>query len=200
MPTGHRGKALLHILDTFPRDELFESDDPDLARTAIGILNLQDRQRVRFFLRRDTFRRFFSCLVFVPRETLHDRRAPQDRGRTERRFRRHVGRLERADLRLTAGATAHDRAHTAEGERPRISIHDIERRIAEVIVSWSDKLRDEMLEAFGDDEGHKLFRIYGGVFPAGYQEDTDSQGRLQRHQLDRQDAVKAGERRSGRAV
>ena len=66
--TGHRAKALLHILDTFPRDELFQCSIPDLSRTAIGVLNLQDRQRVRFFLRRDTFRRFFSCLVFVPRE------------------------------------------------------------------------------------------------------------------------------------
>ena len=49
--SGHRGKALLHILDTFPRDELFQTSIPDLSRTAIGILNLQDRQRVRFFLR-----------------------------------------------------------------------------------------------------------------------------------------------------
>ena len=67
-PVLHRGKALQHILDTFPRDELFQSSIPDLYRTAMGILNLQDRQRVRFFLRRDAFRRFFSCLVFVPRE------------------------------------------------------------------------------------------------------------------------------------
>ena len=65
---GHRGKALMHILDTYPREELFQSSVQDLTRTAIGILNLQDRQRVKFFLRRDTFRRFFSCLVLVPRE------------------------------------------------------------------------------------------------------------------------------------
>ena len=64
---GHRGKALMHILDTFPRDELFQSSISDLARSTLGILNLQDRQRVRFFVRRDTFRRFFSCLVYVPR-------------------------------------------------------------------------------------------------------------------------------------
>jgi glutamate dehydrogenase len=67
-PAGHRGKALLHIINTYPRDELFHASAQDLARTTIGILNLQDRQRVRFFLRRDTFRRFFSCLVYVPRE------------------------------------------------------------------------------------------------------------------------------------
>ncbi|MCH8841159.1 MAG: NAD-glutamate dehydrogenase, partial [Planctomycetes bacterium] len=47
-------------LDAFPRDELFQSTIQDLVRTTSGILNLQDRQRVRFFLRRDTFRRFYS--------------------------------------------------------------------------------------------------------------------------------------------
>ncbi|MFQ6007057.1 MAG: NAD-glutamate dehydrogenase, partial [Woeseia sp.] len=67
-PSGHRGKALMHILDTFPRDELFQSSIQDLVRTTNGILNLQDRQRVRFFLRRDTFRRFYSCIVYIPRE------------------------------------------------------------------------------------------------------------------------------------
>ncbi len=67
-PLGHRGKALLHILNTYPRDELFHASVKDLTRTTTGLLNLQDRQRVAFFLRRDAFRRFFSCLVYVPRE------------------------------------------------------------------------------------------------------------------------------------
>jgi glutamate dehydrogenase len=66
--SGHRGKALLHIIETYPREELFQSSIQDLARTTLGVLNLQDRQHVKFFLRRDTFRRFFSCLVYVPRE------------------------------------------------------------------------------------------------------------------------------------
>jgi glutamate dehydrogenase len=67
--TGHRGKALLHILDTFPRDELFQCSIPDLSRMAVGILNLQDRQRVRFFLRRDTFRRFRPSFSAFPVRT-----------------------------------------------------------------------------------------------------------------------------------
>ena len=67
-PAGHRGKSLLHILDSFPRDELFQSTVQDLVRTTNGILNLQDRRQVKFFLRRDTFRRFFSCVIYIPRE------------------------------------------------------------------------------------------------------------------------------------
>ena len=170
--TGHRGKALRHILDTFPRDELFQSSIPDLSRTAIGILNLQDRQRVRFFLRRDTFRRFFSCLVFVPRE----RYTTAVRRRIEKVLKEAFdgtsvdSSVEISDSPL---ARLHTIVRTAPRERPRISIQDIEAKLAAVVVSWSDKLRGEMLEAFGDDEGHKLFRIYGDVFPPGYQAETD---------------------------
>ena len=170
--TGHRGKALLHILDTFPRDELFQSSIPDLSRTAIGILNLQDRQRVRFFLRRDTFRRFFSCIVFVPRE----RYATAVRRRIEEVLKNAFdgtsvdSSVEISDSPL---ARLHTIVRTPPRERPRISIQEIEAKLAEVVVSWSDKLRAEMLEAFGDDEGHKLFRIYGNIFPAGYQAETE---------------------------
>jgi glutamate dehydrogenase len=170
--SGHRGKALMHILDTFPRDELFESSVPDLARTTLGILNLQDRQRVRFFLRRDTFRRFFSCIVFVPREQYTTAVRRKIEGVLKDAF---DGTSVESSVQISDSPLAHLHTivRTPAGERPRISIQDIEQRIAEVIVSWSDRLRAEMLEAFGDDEGNKLYRIYGNAFPAGYQEDTD---------------------------
>jgi glutamate dehydrogenase len=170
--TGHRGKALLHILDTFPRDELFQSSIPDLSRTAIGVLNLQDRQRVRFFLRRDTFRRFFSCLVFVPRE----RYTTAVRQRIEDVLKQAFdGTSVHSSVEITDSPLArlHTIVRTPPRERPRISIQEIETKLAGVVVSWSDKLRAEMLDAFGDDEGHKLFRIYGNVFPPGYQAETE---------------------------
>ncbi|MDQ4003693.1 MAG: NAD-glutamate dehydrogenase, partial [Actinomycetota bacterium] len=68
-PEGsHNEKDLVEILETYPRDELFQISKEGLFNTAIGILHLQERQRVRLFVRRDTYGRFFSCLVFVPRE------------------------------------------------------------------------------------------------------------------------------------
>jgi len=67
-PASHDGKALLHILDTYPRDELFQTDENQLFDTVTGILNLQERQRIAAFVRRDPLERFVSCLVYVPRE------------------------------------------------------------------------------------------------------------------------------------
>jgi glutamate dehydrogenase len=59
-PASHDGKALLHILDTYPRDELFQITDDELFEIAMGILNLQERQRIALFVRRDAFGRFLS--------------------------------------------------------------------------------------------------------------------------------------------
>lgn len=67
-PRSHDGKKLTNILENLPRDELFQSSDEQLLDTALGILHLQERQRVALFARMDEFERFVSCLVFVPRD------------------------------------------------------------------------------------------------------------------------------------
>ena len=77
---SHDGKALMHVLETHPRDELFQASVPELVRTIRGIVNLYERRRVRLFARRDPYERFFSCLLYVPR----DRYNTQARERIER--------------------------------------------------------------------------------------------------------------------
>ena len=67
-PSSHGGKAFINILETYPRDELFQTDEDHLFDTVMETLHLQERQRIRLFARRDTFARFVSCLVYVPRE------------------------------------------------------------------------------------------------------------------------------------
>ncbi len=170
-PAGHRGKALLHIIDTYPREELFQSSIQDLARTTLGILNLQDRQRVKFFLRRDPFNRFFSCLVFVPREKYTTAIRRQIEQLLIEAFR---GKSFDSAVQISDSALArvHTIVRTPSAERPRISIKEIERRLAELVVTWSDRLREELNRRFGQDEGERLFRKYRNVFPAGFQEDT----------------------------
>jgi glutamate dehydrogenase len=69
LPAGsHADKTLFSVLETYPRDELFQIPEDDLLRTAVAILHLGDRQRFRLFVRRDPFERFVSCLIYAPRE------------------------------------------------------------------------------------------------------------------------------------
>ncbi len=168
---GHRGKALSHIIENYPREELFQSTVQDLARTTSGILNLQDRQRVKFFLRRDTFRRFFSCLVFVPREKYTTAIRRQIEELLKETF---EGQSVDSAVQISESALArvHIIVRTSEGTRPRISIHEIEERIADLVVTWEDRLREQLLGEFDQDEGRRLFKAYGGIFPPGFQANT----------------------------
>ena len=170
-PVGHRGKALLHIINTYPRDELFHATVQDLARTAVGILNLQDRQHVRFFLRRDTFRRFFSCLVYVPREKYTTRVRREIQKILKDAF---DGTAVDSSVQIADSALArvHIVVHTPSGERPRISIKSIEKMLAEVVITWSDRLREELATRIGIDKGPELHRKYRNSFPPGYQADV----------------------------
>ena len=59
-PDSHGGKALAEVLDTYPRDELFQIGPDELFDQAMAILSLQDRQRLRLLVRRDDFGRFVS--------------------------------------------------------------------------------------------------------------------------------------------
>jgi glutamate dehydrogenase len=68
-PEGsHNYKRLKHILETYPRDELFQSSEEEICAIALGVLHLEDRPRVKSFTRRDALDRFVSVLFFVPRE------------------------------------------------------------------------------------------------------------------------------------
>lgn len=171
-PAGHRGKALLHILDSFPRDELFQSSIKDLVRTTTGILNLQDRRRVKFFLRRDTFRRFFSCIVYVPREkyTTAIRRSVEQILLEEFQGTSVDSSVQIVDSPL---ARLHTIVRTGVENRPRISIQHIEDRIEQAVIGWRDHLRVQLADRFGDEEGLALFREYGESFSPAYEGETD---------------------------
>ncbi|MEQ8205153.1 MAG: NAD-glutamate dehydrogenase, partial [Woeseia sp.] len=171
-PSGHRGKSLLHILDTFPRDELFQGTVHDLVRTTTGILNLQDRHKVKFFLRRDAFRRFFSCIVYAPREkytTAVRRRMEQIL------LKAFDGHSVDTSVQLSDSplVRVHLIVRTNEGDRPRISIRRIEDQIADAVVTWRDRLRNELILKYSQEEGPILFREYGESFPAAYEADLD---------------------------
>ncbi|MGE0715849.1 MAG: NAD-glutamate dehydrogenase [Alphaproteobacteria bacterium] len=168
-PASHDGKALLHILDTYPRDELFQIDEEALYQTARGILHLEERPRVALFIRRDPFERFVTCLVFVPR----------DRYDTElrHRFQRILGEA-------FAGEVVTFHTHLAEsplarvlfvvrttpGAIPAYASDDVERKLVEAARSWDDRLKEALDQRMGETEAMATLRGFADAFPGGYRE------------------------------
>jgi glutamate dehydrogenase len=170
-PTSHDGKALLHILDTLPRDELFQGEADQLFATAIGILNLQERQRIALFVRRDPLERFVSCLVYAPRE----------RYDTELR-RRFAAILERAFAGgLSAFYTHLDESvlariqfiiRTTRGAVPAVDVAALERELAEAGRSWGDRFAEAAALVFGEDGAQAWLRRLA-PFPVAYRARND---------------------------
>ena len=168
---SYSGKSLRHILETLPRDELFQSNEDELYATAIGILELRQRARTRLFVRRDRYGRFFTCLVFVPRERFNT----SVRERIENMLRDALH-GEQIDSSVLMGEAALARLHIVV--RPKIGDHvsydaaALEQSVAAIVRNWHDDLRDALVKLMGDHDGVVLANRYGKALPAGYVEDV----------------------------
>ena len=170
-PHGHDGKAVLNVLETYPRDELFQASFEDLIRIARGVVNLYERRTVRLLTRRDPYHRFYSCLVYVPR----DRYNTEVRQRIEQIvLEGFSGRSVESQVQISG--SSHARVHVVVRTDPpgprKVDIAAIERRIAEAALTWTDRLREVLVAREGEAAGIALGTRYRRVFPLAYEEDV----------------------------
>jgi glutamate dehydrogenase len=168
-PTSHSGKALMHVLEHFPRDELFQIDAEQLSDIAVGIVSLHERQRIALFVRHDPFERFVSAFVYVPRERYN--------ASLRRAFQAILSQAFNGSILNHTAQFGDDplgRLHfviaTRPGGIPEYDIKEIEAKLREAGRNWSDRLQEALLDHHGEEVGNRLFRRYGDAFPAGYQE------------------------------
>ena len=166
---SHSGKALRHILETLPRDELFQANTEELSRTCMGILALQERVRPKLFLRRDPFGRFYSALVYIPR----DRFSTDVREKIEALFMREL-KGERLDTNIQIGESALAQLHLVirpkSGEKATADTAMLEAELLRIVRNFQDELRDAMVQHSGEEKGLKLFNRFGRALPAAYVE------------------------------
>ncbi len=169
-PASHDGKGLLHILETYPRDELFQISNEDLLDIGTGILHLQERHRTALFVRRDSFERSVTCLVFVPRDRFDTN--------LRRRFQRILekafdGQCVAFDTMLdqqSVLARVHYIIRTTPGTGREYDVHAIEERLVAAARSWNDRLRGALVKAKGEEQGLHLLSRYADAFTVAYQE------------------------------
>ncbi|HEY3178122.1 MAG TPA: NAD-glutamate dehydrogenase, partial [Casimicrobiaceae bacterium] len=167
---GHAAKQLSNILDNYPRDELFQTNEDDLLRTVMGILHLGDRQRFRLFVRRDVFDRFIVCMIYAPRENYTTELRQkwqallmQAFNGTSSDFNVHLSESPLAQVMITV--------RTTPGHIPHYDVRALEMLLIAAARRWEDDLKDALTEALGEARGNTLFRAFGAAFPAGYRED-----------------------------
>jgi glutamate dehydrogenase len=166
-PGSHDAKALLEILESYPRDALLQMPAEDLFEIAMGLLGLGERPRVRLFVWRDPLDRFVACLVTIPR----------DRFNTENRER--VGQIlveafsgRQLDFSLQLSESLLVRVHFIVRCPDGVPEHDdltaLEARLVQAVRAWTDDLRGALVAEHGPDRGQELHARYQNAFPSSY--------------------------------
>jgi glutamate dehydrogenase len=169
---SHDGKALIEILEGFPREELFEISAEELAPIALGVLGLGERRQVRLFLRHDPYGRYVSCLVYLPR----DRYTTQVRLAVQEVLRSALGGAS-VDYSAMVGNSALARLHVVVHAAPgaRLGAVDqaaLQATIAGAVRSWDDDLAAEADRQLGPERAPLVLRTWAGGIPQNYKADT----------------------------
>ena len=168
-PASHSGKALVNVLETYPRDELFQLDEDTLYQFAVAVLQLDERPRVRVLPRPDRFDRFVSVLVFIPRD------------RYSGQIRAAIGSYLAAAFKGRLSAyypffpesplvRVHYIVARADGEMANPDRDSLDRGVDAIVRSWADNLREALAAASDPARSRGLFARYREAFPVDYRE------------------------------
>ncbi|MGG7609603.1 NAD-glutamate dehydrogenase [Streptomyces sp. ZG43] len=173
-PNSHDGRDLLQILETYPRDEMFQISAEELLPIATSVLYLQERRRLRLYLRKDEYGRYYSALVYLPR----DRYTTGVRLRIIDILKEELG---GTNVDFTAWNTEsilsrlHFVVRVPSGTQlPELTDADhdrIEARLVEAARSWADGFGEALNAECGEERAAELLRRYQGAFPEGYKAD-----------------------------
>ncbi|ASF14141.1 MULTISPECIES: NAD-glutamate dehydrogenase [Shewanella] len=170
-PRSHDYKALLNILENLPRDELIQANVEDLAHTAHGVLEMQDRDKLKLFVRKDGFGRFLSCLVYVSKDR-YNTKLRQD---TQRILAQHFNSKEDVEFTTYFSESTLARTHyivKVDNNNMDVDVAAIENNLIEAARSWEDKLNTALNNALGEEAGTHLMKRYANAFEQSYKEDV----------------------------
>jgi len=174
---SHSGKALVNLLETYPRDELFQIDEDTLLKFVLTILQLNERPRVRVLPRWDAFDRFASVLVYVPRDR-YDSAARACIG--ERLAAAFGGKLVSFVPFFPEGpmVRVHFMIARRDDGRPSELAHplrrDLEADVRQLVKTWPDELFEALEKAHDPAQARVLFAKYGDAFSSAYREAFDA--------------------------
>ena len=171
VPGSHDFKALRAIIESMPRDELFQISVEELLQLGMGVLYIKERPMIRLFIRRDPYGRFFSVFLYVPRE----QHTTKLRLKMQDILARYLG-GKAGDIRFSTWfsesilARVHFIVPVENAGKINYDVKIIEKDMREAARSWDEQLKEALHEAHGEVEGKRLALRYFDAFSPGYQD------------------------------
>lgn len=173
-PSSHNAKMLLQILETFPRDELFQSSTKNLFSTSMGVLAIEEHNRVRVFSRADPFHRYHVILVYIPRENY----SQAVRERIQSIVSTTLN-AERCDFNIFFTDSRMARlqliAQMPVNSQLRVDSHSLEKLVEGITESWHGKLKKSLLHHYDRRRAQEIYRYYGAGFSPAYTAKTSTE-------------------------
>lgn len=168
-PKGHTGKILLNILETLPRDDLFQAPTEELLAIAMGIYHMQERRRIRLFARKDIYGRFISCLIYMPKDRYDTALGKAMKTVIQKSF--HAKEVS-FSTRFSDSVLLqlHFMARIDPSVNLEYNFDDVEKKLIDVCRLWTDDLKNLLMETYGEVQGVAFSHRYEKAFSASYQE------------------------------
>jgi glutamate dehydrogenase len=171
-PGSHDYKSAVAMVESFPLDELFAASTEELRAQVVGLLELQEQEKVRLFARRDHWDRSVSLVVALPRDRFNETLRRKLQAIFMERF--HGTRV---DYHLALGESDPALIHfviQVDGTIPDVAFAELEREVVALTRTWDDRLRERLAELHGDAEaGRELAARWSPRLPDYYKSSTD---------------------------
>ena len=128
---------------------------------------LGDRRKLRVFIRRDAYGRFYSCLIYLPRDQFNT----ESRTKIQNILKHNLsGSSVEFTVQLSDALLAriHMLIRTTPTDELPIDGRAIEAEIGLALRDWSDDLKLALIEAKGEDAANLAMRRYANSFPPAY--------------------------------
>ena len=173
LPTGgHDAQKLMHVINTLPRDDLFQASIEELYPITLGIAQLQDRRRLRVFSRIDHYQRFVSCLVYIPRNKFNTKLSRNVQQTLQRAY-GGISSGYTTEFDETHHARLHVHVRTLPGQIKDVNINQLEEELNTLMEAWIDGYQRVLIESLGEQQANTLVKRYLKHIPAAYQEHFD---------------------------
>lgn len=167
---SHNNKALISILQKFPRDELFHSSEDELLDISTAVLTLAIKPGVKLFLAKRVIGSFINTIVFIPTTNASVSLILKIQKILENELNGAVvstynSIIDEYNLVMLKTVLKIDATHS---EIPHEHINTIENKLIHAAQKWRDRFLAGLYRTFGIISS--VFLQYQEAFPISYQE------------------------------